>query len=337
MRKAKLLTCLLMVLTISNFLAAQIKFAGYFSFEYLKSQPEGAFPLGAFENLNGGLAVSGLVYGRLTFLTEATFIYGSNPVLAQAWLAFQGSKLFNFKFGLFEIPFGRFNQSSRPYENPTVLRPLVFHFFPYRWHDLGLAWEGNYTIFYYSAYLVNGLSADQDGYLQTAIGDINKDKAFGGRLGLRLGEGFELGGSVYTGKYDAEATKDVQFEGVDLIWVTPEWEVRGEYIRALYDHPFLSRKIDFDGYYLTVSMLFKRLRLYFSYQDSAVPQAVFDDQKLPPLNIFLESMVNKTRKALGFKWDVANNFFFKLEYDWNKEKQTNYRDNTLSIQLGFMF
>ncbi|MBC7360765.1 MAG: hypothetical protein H5U06_00530 [Candidatus Aminicenantes bacterium] len=333
----KVVLVVILIIVMASFLTAQIKFNGYFSFEYLKSQPEGVYPGGTFENLYGGLAVSGTVSGQLTFLTEVQLKSQETFSLRQAYLAFQGSNLFNFKFGLFEIPFGRYNRSARPSENLTVLRPLVFHFFPYRWNDLGVCWEGNYTIFYYSGYIVNGLSANQNGYLQSTVRDINKDKGLGGRLGLRFGEGFEMGGSFYTGKYDSAGSKDLQFEGVDLIWVNPEWEIRAEYIKTIYDHPFLNQKKEFDGYYLIVSMIIKRFRPYFSYQNSSVPQSVIDDQNAPPFNVFIETMVRKKRKALGFKWDIADNFFAKFEYDWNKEKEAAIKDNTFSVQLGFVF
>jgi hypothetical protein len=333
----KALFSIIMIFLTVSFLPAQVKFAGYFSFEYLKSQPEGVYPEGTFENLFGGLALSGTISGQLTFLTEVQLKSQEAFSLRQAYLAFQGSNLFNFRFGLFEIPFGSYNRAARPSENLTVLRPLAFHFFPYRWNDLGICWEGNYSVFYYSSYVVNGLAAEQDGYLKTTVKDINKNKGVGGRLGLRFGEGFELGSSFYSGKYDSASSKNLQFEGLDLIWVTPEWEVRGEYIKAIYDHPFLNQKKEFDGYYLIVSMIIKRFRPYFSYQNSSVPQSVIDDQNAPPFNVFIETMVRKNRKALGFKWDITNNFFAKFEYDWNKEKDVVKKDNAFSVQLGFVF
>jgi hypothetical protein len=328
---------LILILVAASVLKAQVKFSGYFSFEYLKSQPEGVYPDGTFENLFGGLLAAGTISDRLSFLTEVQLRLEENFSLRQAYLAFQGGKLANIQFGLFEIPFGRFNRRARPSENLTVLRPLVFHFFPYRWNDLGICWEGNYSIFYYSSYVVNGLSAEQDGYLKTTVKDINKDKGAGGRLGLRFGEGFEVGGSFYSGKYDSDGSKTIKFEGVDLIWVTPEWEVRGEYIKAIYDHPDSDEQNEFDGYYLTVSLTVKSFRPFFSYQSSSVPEYLVDDENAPSLSVFIENMVKKTRLALGFKWEITGNFFAKFEYDWNKEKDVSIKDNALSVQLGFVF
>jgi len=327
----------IMILSVASFLKAQIKFSGYFSFEYLKSQQEGVCPDGTFKNLSGGLLAAGTISDRLTFLTEVQLRLNENFTLRQAYLNIQGSDSLNIRLGLFEIPFGRFNRLARPSENPTVLRPLVFHFFPFRWNDLGLCWEGNFSVFYYSAFMVNGLSVDQDGYLTTAAQDINKDKALGGRLGLRLGEGFEAGGSIYTGKYDSDGSKRIVFEGVDLIWVTAEWEVRGEYIKTIYDHATSDEKMEFDGYYLTASMIVKNFRPFLSYQHSFVPDYLVNDEQAPALGVFIENMVKKTRLALGFKWEISKNFFAKFEYDWNKEKDVSIKDNALSVQLGFVF
>jgi opacity protein-like surface antigen len=47
--------------------------------------------------------------------------------------------------------------------------------------------------------------------------------------------------------------------------------------------------------------------------------------------------------AAGLKWNLVNNFYAKFEYDWNKEEATNsaeevkIKDNSLSIQIGFVF
>jgi hypothetical protein len=340
MNRVKFLTgTLLVFFLLTAFLPAEVKTNGYFSFEYLKSQSEGAWPKGTFSNLSGGFILSGTISGPLAFLAEVQGRMKDSFSLQQAYLLVQASALFNFKFGLLEIPFGRFNTSARPAENLTILPPLPFHFFPWRWHDLGLSWEGHVQFFYYSAYLVNGLSANSDGYLVSGVRDQNKNKGAGSRLAIRLGEGFELGGSFYSGKYDSSGVKDVQFQGLDLIWVTTDWEVRGEYIKSIYDHPFLGEKKGFDGYYVTVGMNFQKMKLYFSFQNSAVPAStyVFDDFTLPAINVFMETMVRKDRKAIGLKWDVLNNLFAKLEFDWNKEKEIKIKDNNLTVQLGFVF
>lgn len=324
-------------LLMSGVLSAEIKTNGYLSFEYLKSQREGAWPQGTFSNLAGGFLIGGTVSGNLGFMAEALGRMNESFSLQQAFLSLQASNLFNFKFGLFEIPFGRFNRAARPAENLTVLTPLPFHFFPWRWHDLGISWEGHIQFFYYATYLVNGLATDENGYLTSALKDPNKNKGAGSRFALRIGEGFEAGASFYSGKYDSQGTREVQFQGADLIWVTTDWEIRGEYIKSIYEHPLSGEKKEFDGYYVTVSMNFQKMKLYFSYQTSAVPSYVFEDHQLPPLNVFLEDMVRKNRKALGLKWDLLNNLFAKLEFDWNKEKEANLKDNNLTLQLGFVF
>jgi len=338
MEKLKpLLGPVMVFLLLATFLSAEVKTNGYFSFEYLKSQSGGAWPQGTFSNLSGGLMLGGTISGPLAFLAEVQGRMNNSFSLQQAYLLIQGNNLFNFKFGLFEIPFGRFNSSARPAENLTVLTPLPFHFFPWRWHDLGVNWDGHYQFFYYSAYFVNGLTLDSNGYLISEIKDPNKNKGAGSRLALRIGEGFETGASFYSGKYDSAGSRDIQFAGADLIWVTTDWEIRGEYIKSTYEQPQSGEKKAFDGYYVTVSMNFQKMKLYFSYQDSAVPTYVFEDQNLPPLNVFLDDLVRKNRKAIGLKWDVLNNLFAKLEFDWNKEKETKIKDNNLTVQLGFVF
>ncbi|HOT69676.1 MAG TPA: hypothetical protein PLW30_08400 [Candidatus Saccharicenans sp.] len=341
MKVTRPLLWLALFLLLAVRLPAQVKFNGYLSFEYLKSQKDGFYPAGTFSNLNGGAVVSGVLSGPLSFAAEALFNQNDKFSLHQAYVNLQASNLFSFKIGLFEVPFGRFNRYARPAENETVYRPLPFHFFPYRWSDLGLSWEGNYSFIYYSVYAVNGVSADENGYLEAPAKDINKNKGVGGRLAFRLGEGFEAGGSFYSGKYDETNSKNIRFEGFDLIWVTIGWEVKGEYVRTEVKHPFLNQTLDFDGYYFTLVMFFNRFKPYFSYQYSMLPDSRLDDEHALPFNVLIESMVKKDRKAIGFKWDFLDNFYAKFEFDWNKEKsldkESQLKDNGYSIQLGFVF
>jgi len=341
MKVWKAVFCLAIILLLASQLPAQLKINGYFSYEYLKSQKDGFYPAGTFANLNGGALVSGVISGPVSFAAEALYDQDQKFNLHQAYVNLQASGLFNFKIGLFEIPFGRFNRSARPAENETVFRPLPFHFFPYRWSEVGLNWEGNYSFIYYAAYAVNGVSADENGYLETPAKDINKNKGVGSRLALRFGQGFEAGGSFYSGKYDSTNSKNIRFEGFDLIWVTTDWEVKGEYVKTAVQHPFLNQTFEFDGYYFTLMMIFKRFKPYFSYQYSMLPESRLDDEQALPFNVLIETMVKKDRKAIGFKCDFLDNFYAKFEFDWNKEKslakELQLKDNAYSIQIGFVF
>jgi hypothetical protein len=163
MKVWKAVFCLTVILLLASQLPAQLKINGYFSYEYLKSQKDGFYPTGTFANLNGGALISAVISGPVSFAAEALYDQDQKFNLHQAYVNLQASGLFNFKIGLFEIPFGRFNRSARPAENETVFRPLPFHFFPYRWSEVGLSWEGNYSFIYYATYAVNGVSADENG------------------------------------------------------------------------------------------------------------------------------------------------------------------------------
>ncbi|MDD8020955.1 MAG: hypothetical protein PHU81_07220 [Acidobacteriota bacterium] len=342
MRVPKTVLVLMFILFLAVSLPAQLKFNGYFSYEYLKSQKDGFYPTGTFDNLNGGMLLSGSISGPLTFKLEALFDQDEKFDLHQAYINLQVSEAFIFKIGRFEVPFGHYNLYAQPDKNETVFRPLPFHFFPYRWADIGFAWEGNYHhSIYYSVYAINGLSVDDDGYLETPATDINKNKGLGGRLALRVGEGFEAGGSFYSGRYDTSNSKNIRFEGFDLTWVTTGWEIKGEYVRTEVKHPFLNETLDFDGYYFTVAIIFRNFKPYFSYQYSMLPNSRLDDEHAPPLNVLIETMVKKDRKAIGCKFDFLENFYAKFEFDWNKEKSldgpSQLKDNAYSIQIGFVF
>jgi len=125
----------------------------------------------------------------------------------------------------------------------------------------------------------------ENGFLETPARDINKNKGVGGRLALRFGQGFEAGGSFYSGKYDETNSKNIRFEGFDLIWVTTGWEIKGEYVRTEFNHPFLNQTLEFDGYYLTLIMFFNRFKPYFSYQYSMLPDSRLDDEQALPFNV----------------------------------------------------
>ncbi len=54
----------------------------------------------------------------------------------------------------------------------------------------------------YAAYLGNGLGEKDGAAAGQLFKDNNKDKGKGLRLGFIAGEGFEVGVSYYSGKYD---------------------------------------------------------------------------------------------------------------------------------------
>jgi len=80
--------------------------------------------------------------------------------------------------------------------------------------------------------------------------------------------------------------------------VTTDWEVKGEYVRTAVQHPFLNQTLEFDGYYFTLMMIFKRFKPYFSYQYSMLPESRLDDEQALPFNVLIETMVKKTGRPL---------------------------------------
>jgi hypothetical protein len=310
-------------------LLGQVKYGGNLSFEYLKGQAASDFPAGSLQNIRAGLLATGVVGTKFGFTLEARSWSESLFQVEQAWVGFLPSKTFNIKAGLYLVPFGLWNQASRPYEALLIGTPLNLEFlYPQSWRDLGVLVDGQFGVVTYAVYIGNGLREAQNLTGGQQFADNNKDKAKGGRVGLVLGQGVQAGVSYYAGKYDDFNERGLTLKGADFQWVTPQWEVRAEATKGIVKNPGSVGDGRSEGYSVWMVMSFAHLQPVGSFQKVKYQDPYHGDG----LGVDIE----RSRWTAGFRYVLGPNLFIKAEYEWNRET-LKIRDNLVRIQAAFGF
>jgi hypothetical protein len=316
--------------------AGQVKYGGYLSFEYIKGQSESAFPRGNLENILAGFLAAGQLGQKFGFTVEARVLNAASADqprnwaldLTQAWAGFLPSQAITIKAGLFLVPFGAWNRASRPQETLLIRTPLNLEYlYPPFWRDLGVLVEGEIGVLSYAAYLGNGLAESDELGGGQQFRDNNTDKAKGGRLGLTLGQGARAGISYYTGKMDDQDMRDLVLEGADLSWVTDQWEIHGEYTKGTIENPQPFEKGKSEGYSIWAAMGFRNFQPIGSFQ-----KVKYEDP------YHLEGILrDQSRWTFGLRYVLSSTLFIKVEYDWNKEKETVLKNNLFQVQVALGF
>lgn len=318
-------------------LGAEVRTAGYLSFSFLKGQAESGARQGSFQDLRGGILASGDLGQGFSFLVEARFRSESRFELEQALAGFKLGASGDLRLGLFLVPFGKYNESNRPQQTVLINIPLNLEAsYPESWRDIGITAQGRMGFLRYAAYFANGLGEKDGAAAGQSFRDINKDKAKGGRLGFIVGEGFEVGASYYTGKYDKDDWFRLTLEGADLTWVTKDYEVRGEYTRGLWKNPGGAPDGKADGFFGLVALYLGKLQPVASFQrwDPGAPGAGL---RLVAISGGAELLAVRSRWALGARYYLSPTFLIKAEYDINREKGPALKNNLVLVQAAVSF
>jgi hypothetical protein len=182
----------------------------------------------------------------------------------------------------------------------------------------------------------NGLyeSANLEGSQQ--FKDNNLNKAMGGRLGTRLEESLEVAVSYYRGKYDEANERDLTLQGVDLIWSSEGVQILAEYLKAFLQNPegFAEGKVE--GFYVQGSFESGNLRPVVSYQRLEYEDP-FHGQGFTSTTPGAGISEDKSRWAVGLVYFASENVFLSFEYDFNREKNLEIKDNSYSLQVAISF
>jgi hypothetical protein len=244
----------------------------------------------------------------------------------------------NIKAGLYLVPFGQYNVSNRPHETPLISTPInLAEVHPASWRDLGLLVEGRIGVLTYAGYIGNGLGESEDLKGAQVFKDNNSTKAWGGRIGLIFSQSLSAGFSYYTGKYDDAGERRLTLEGVDVAWVTPEWEVRGEWVKALIENPDLFEDGRVEGFTIWTSMFFRSFHPIGSFQKLTYEDPFHGPGFLPPLEPGTGIFQNRTRWTAGIRYVLGPSLFIKFEYNWNKDKNLDIKDDIFLIQAALSF
>jgi Phosphate-selective porin O and P len=242
---------------------------------------------------------------------------------------------FVFRIGKFYYPFGieRLVESA-PY-NKLIDRPLPsIKIIPGTYSDIGLEIYGTVpflckTKFKYELAVTNGLSSPEKNGEQQWVDDNNDNKTLGGRLGLELLPGLEIGGSYSTGKYDDDEKFRMDFAGADVSFRKGGFEIRSEYIRSNVEQPTISGgNFDREGYYFQASYTYSPEINYLRYIEGVARYDSVD----PNDNVTDEN--DADRVAFGINCSPIEHVKIKLEYEVENEAKED-RENKGFIQIVF--
>lgn len=294
-----------------------------------------------FDNFHFNLIALGKLYKNLFASGEVEYEHaGEEIALEYAFLSYTGFRNVRISAGKFIVPFGRFNKDLHPtWINKMPDRPLgMDNVFPQTYSDVGVWISGaapvsGGTRIVYDAFVVNGLLGEDGGDIRglrdndresLSAGGRDNNKAFGGRLGIELGpQGFDLGGSVYTGNYLDDPTENLTLTllGADAAYAYRGLEVRAEAVYASQDATGgdLKKK----GGYAQAAYLI---------QGRFEPVIRFSLKDMPGEND------DRRRLSFGASYYVSSNSSVRLAYHLNMEKEGFESDNNAAVaQFNIVF
>lgn len=317
---------------------AQTRVNGYFSADYLKGQSQSLFRKGSFQNTSAGL----LFYGEKTPAFSYALEIQSNAAvrfeIVQAWASFLWSDALHLKLGLYLVPFGKYNESSRAFQTSLVQPPFpLSEFYPQNWRDIGLLVEGKTGFLAYSAYVGNGLAEAENLRAGQQFKDNNRDKGRGARLGFHLSQSLEAGFSYYAGRIDEENQRNLLLRGWDITWSGRSIRLAAEYAKAEIENPAPFSKGIAEGWFILCSINVGALSPLVAYEKYTYEDAFHGERYAGPLAAGRGIFDHRSLWAVGLVYAPHENFFLKFEYDFNRESNLELRDNVFRAQAAVHF
>lgn len=256
----------------------------------------------------------------------------------QALVRLDLSPTLRLNLGLYLVPFGRFNEHSRPHESPFVETPLnLAVLYPERWSDLGLTAEGRWGFLTYAVHVGNGLALDSEGVLSPRSAGNNSDKAWGGRIGAVFSQGMEAGFSYTAGLSDETHERRYHMEALDAAWMTPDWEIRGEYTRGRFDLLLPDQTGLSEGFFVVLVWVPGRLQPVVSYQTVRTENIAAPAASMSAWHAAYGETADLRRWTIGLRWKAAPGFLIKGEYLFNRDNVLSRGDNVLRLQAAASF
>jgi hypothetical protein len=296
-----------------------------------------------FDNHHFNLIMVGTITEDLFAAFEVEYEHaGEEIAMEYGYFGYTGFRDVRILAGKFIVPFGRFNKDLHPTTvNKVPDRPHGFRdILPQTYNDVGLWITGGKAIgngdnrFVFDVFAVNGLAGDDGGGIRglrdndrdnTAFGR-DDNKAVGGRLGIDAPyTGFDIGASVYTGKYSESAAGDdlrLTLFGVDASYQRSGFVLRGELVTA--DQDASAGDLSKTGGYLQAS--------YLVGNGKVEPVVRYSARNMPAQGSDAE------RLSLGASFYVSPSSSVRIAYSFNGEKEGFESDNdTLVAQFNVIF
>jgi hypothetical protein len=294
-----------------------------------------------FDNHHINLILLAQMTDNLFAAAEVEYEHAGEEIsLEYGYFGYAGPGDVRVMVGKFIVPFGRFNKDLHPTPiNKVIGRPHGFKdILPQTYNDVGLWVSGGKALndngrFVFDVFALNGLLGEDGGGIRGLRGadrekaDFGRDnnKALGGRVGLEFPyAGFDIGASVYRGKYAETESGDglsLTLLGVDGSYQRDGFVLRGEVVRA---------KQEATGGTLTKTGGYVQA----SYMATSVvePAVRFSARSMPG-----ESS-DQSRIAGGLNFHIAAASIIRVDYIVNMEKSGFKKDNNaFAVQWNIFF
>jgi hypothetical protein len=240
--------------------------------------------------------------------------------------------------GLYVVPFGYYNESNLPHQQLYINFPLnIEYLIPLTWRDIGLAAGGQALGLDYTAWFGNGLADGEYPYKAQQIKDNNANKSWGARLQWSPDPRVGVAYSYYRGKYDDANSRYRVMQAAHGYWITQDFEIVYEYTHSKTENPDGFDHGTGYGYYGHLAFIWRTFRPFVSYQKLDYSDSLrgpgYEGPDMPGEGI----SVNRTRWAVGAYINLAQNVFFKFEYDFNREQDFEIKDDTWMFQIALSF
>ena len=225
--------------------ASFVNLNGFITSEF--HMPQNGTPI--FDQHYFNLIVSSEITDRISAEAQLEYEHGGEELeFRYGFVDYKVSDALVFRFGKFLTPAGEFNEYLYPdFLNKTVNRAWVNrNISPTAWGEVGVQVRGRAALgesgkmaAYYSAYVVNGLHGASGADIRNLRGndrDQNSDKAFGGNLGLEIGETLSVSVNGYTGLYDNADSLRLSIYGLSATYNAGALSVWGELQAATQDY-----------------------------------------------------------------------------------------------------
>jgi hypothetical protein len=308
----------------------EISLSGYVVNEFFKQQEQ----TNTFDNHYFNVFVTAPLRDNVLAEIQLEYEHGGEEIQVRyAQLDWIISDALIIRTGRFLTPVGAFNEYLYPeYINKPISRPFALReIVPVAWGEVGLQVRGKYALnptvgLNYAAFLVNGLQGEEGGGIRGMRNNFRDkkdgDKAVGGRLGVDLTQGLELGVSGYSGIYTEDGGHRLTIIDAEAAFSHNGLSLRGEFATAMQG----TSKDDLTkwGFYAQAS---------YKFLDRYEPVVRFDQIELDG-----KEEDKLWRVAIGMNYYVSESFVTKVNVEHIENGGDEDKDDDLvgvQFALGF--
>ena len=126
-------------------------------------------------------------------------------------------------------------------------------------------------------------------------------------------------------------------EGLDAAWITPEWEIRGEYTRGRFDLPLPEHQGVSEGFFVVLIWTPGNLQPVAGYQAVKTENIASPSGSLSSRRAAYGEDADLRGWTVGLRWIPAPGLLIKGEYAFNRNNGPDRKDHVLRLQASAGF